>query len=180
MYGRPRNPPAGSARAGIWNMGLTTLGAGCPTGPAMPPGPWLGLGGTCAPPLAPDLQRLLSVHRQSNRSGRFVAGSFYARVQDLGKLPLGARRLCDVGNQRDAKLADRSLPAHQAGSHYRFARRQDARGREQAIERAASRRIGLTGRIERASAKRVDKTFATCNNWNTRRFKPSCRCQRVR
>src|SRR5215472_6454332 len=79
-------------------MGLRKIGAGCPTGPAMSPGRWFGLGGTCAPPFAPHLQHLLPVHGQPHGGRRPGAGCIPSRVPDAGELPLGARRLCDVGD----------------------------------------------------------------------------------
>ena len=77
-------------------MGLRKLGAGCPTGPALPPGRWLGLGGTCAPPLAPHFQCVLPLRRQPHRSRGYFPGSFPARIPDSRQLPLGTRRFVSV------------------------------------------------------------------------------------
>ncbi len=141
-------------------MGLRKLGAGCPTGPAMPPGRWLGLGGTCASAHAANLQHLLSICRESHGSRGFDARCVPSRVPDIGKLPLGTRRICDVDDERNAQPADRSLPADEARPHNGFTGRQDAGGGEQSDVGAETRRIGALGRVERAGAKCADAAFA--------------------
>src|SRR5215475_8073793 len=137
-------------------MGLRELGAGCPTGPAMPPGRGLGLGGTCAPSHAPSLQRMLSLCGQSHGSRGYFAGGVPAGVSYAGELPFGAWGICDVGNECDAELADRPLPAHEARSFDGFARRCHAGGGEQRIVGAAARPTSVARRIELAGAERVD------------------------
>jgi hypothetical protein len=141
-------------------MGLRKLGAGCPTGPALPPGRWLGLGGTCTSALAPDLQCMLSVRRQSNRGRGYFAGSILAGVPDAGELSVGTRRICNVDDQRDQKFADRPLSQNQAGSPDGLAGRCHAGSGEQGIERATPGPAGAIERIKRASAIGADKTFA--------------------
>jgi hypothetical protein len=141
-------------------MGLRKLGAGCPTGPAMPPGRWLGLGGTCAPAYASSLQRMLPICGQPKRSRGHFPGSVSSRVPDAGKLSFRAWGLCDLDDQRDQEFVDRSLPEDEARSHHRFPGRCHARGREQGIFRAASGRAGAAGRIERAGAGGADEAFA--------------------
>src|ERR1700676_5646498 len=89
------------------------VGAGCPTGPAMPAGRRFGLGGACTPSHAPHLQHLLSVYGERHGGGGPVAGRVSAGVSDARELSFGAWWFCDVGDQRDAELADRSLPANQ-------------------------------------------------------------------
>lgn len=140
-------------------MGLRKLGAGCPTGPAMSPGRRLGLGGTCASPLASHIQHLLPVHRQPYGSRRSGPGCVPTGIPDIGKLPLRARRVCDLGNQRDAEFADRPLPEDEARSDYRFAGRCDAGGGEQRGFGAAAGSAGVAGRVERASAESFDSAF---------------------
>ena len=141
-------------------MGLRKLGAGCPTGPALPPGRWLGLGGTCTSALASHFQCLLPVRRQSNRGRGHFAGGILARISDIGKLSLGARGICDVDDQRDKKFADRPLPPDEAGSPDRFFGRCHAGSGEQGISRAPARSAGTGERVERASAIGAHQAFA--------------------
>src|SRR5208337_4778280 len=105
MAGRVKLPAA-VVSAGIGKMGRRKLGAGCPTGPAMPPGRWLGLGGTCASAYQAHLQYLLPICGEPHGSPRFVARGFPSSVPDVGELPVGARRLRNLDDQRDAQSAD--------------------------------------------------------------------------
>jgi hypothetical protein len=141
-------------------MGLRKLGAGCPTGPALPPGRWLGLGGTCTPALASHFQCVLSVRRQSNRGRGYFAGSVLARVSNVGELSFGAWRVRNVDDQRDTKLADRPLSSNQTGSPDGFPGRRYASGGEQGIERASAGSAGAGERVERAGAVGAHEAFA--------------------
>ena len=141
-------------------MGLRELGAGCPTGPALPPGRWLGLGGTCTSTLAPHLQHLLSIRWQPNRGRGHFTGGLLASVPDSGKLPLSPRRLCNLDDQRDQKSADRPLSPYQTRSADRFSRRSYARGGEQRIYGSAPRPAGPDERVERPDSKRADQALA--------------------
>src|SRR5437879_6218817 len=125
----------------------------------MPPGRRFGLGRACAPPFAPNLQHLLSVYGEWHRGGRSFAGRFLAGLPDSGELPVSAWRVCNVGDERDAKLADRSLPADETGPGDRFAGRCDAGGGKQGVGGTATGRAGTAGRAERASAEGVDQAF---------------------
>ena len=159
IYGRPRNPPAGFAEAGFWKSGLMTFGAGCPTGPAMPPGRLLGLGRTCAPAHPAYLQPVLPVYRQFRGSRGHVAGSFSPGVPYARQLSFGAWRVCHMDDQRNAQSADRPLPANQTGSHHRFAGRCHARGRKQGLLGQASGSVGVARRTQPASAIGIDTTL---------------------
>jgi len=141
-------------------MGLKKLGAGCPTGPALPPGRWLGLGGTCAPTLAAHLQRMLPIRRKPDGSRGHLSGGFSTSLPDDWQLSLGARRICDVGDQRDSQSVDRSLPQNQARPANRFARRRDARRGEQGIGGTSARPASTGERVERASAIGPDETLS--------------------
>lgn len=158
--GRPGLQPVGNARAGMWKMGLRKLGAGCPTGPAMSPRRRVGLGGACTSTYAPDLQHLLPVHGEPNRGRRFVAGRFSAGVQDVAELSFRAWGLWNLGYERDAKPADRSLPENQAGPVDGFAGRQNAGGREQRVGGTQAGPASVAGRVERTSTKGIDAAFA--------------------
>jgi hypothetical protein len=140
-------------------MGLRKLGAGCPTGPALSPGRWLGLGGTCAPPLAPHFQCVLPLRRQSHRSRGYFPGSFPASIPDSRQLPLGTRRICHVDDQRHKKFADRSLPPNEARPANRLSRRCHARCGEQGVGGAAAGSASAVERIERPSTIGVDTAF---------------------
>ena len=136
------------------------VGAGCPTGTAMPPGRRFSLGGACTSPLAPYLQYLLPVHRQRRRSRRSLAGSFSARLSHLGELSVGARRFRDLGNQRHSQSLDRSLPAHQARPDDRLSRRCHAGRREQGVRGTQARPAASAQRAQLAGADRSDQAFA--------------------
>jgi hypothetical protein len=141
-------------------MGLTKLGAGCPTGPAMPPGRWLGLGGTCAPPLAAGLQHMLPIRGQSHGSRRYLAGGFSPRVSDGRELSFGAWWICHVDDKRDAKSADRPLSPDETRPCDRFAGRRHAGGGDEGVRGAAAGRAGAIGRAEQPSADSLDAAFA--------------------
>ena len=141
-------------------IGAKQLGAGCPTGPAMPPGRWLGLGGTGASSHASDLQFVLPVYRERHGSRGPFSGSISASVPDAGKLSIGTRRICNLDDQRNQKPADRSLPANQTRPDHRFAGRCDAGGGEQRVVWKAPRRAGAAGRVERAGADGADEAFS--------------------
>ncbi len=141
-------------------IGAKQLGAGCPTGPAMPPGRRFGLGGTGASSYAPDIQPMLPVYREWNGGRGSLSGSISASVPDAGELSLGARRICDVDDQRHAKPADRPLSPNQARPNNGFTGRCNASGGEQRIGRPSARRAGTFGRVERASASCIDQAFA--------------------
>ena len=138
-------------------IGANQFGAGCPTGPAMPPGRWRSLGRTGASPHSPDLQSVLSLYRQWHGGRGFVAGSIPAGVPDTRKLSFGPRRISDLDDQRHAKPADRPLPSYQAGPDYGFSRRCDAGGGEQRVGGTPARRASVVGRTERPSAGGADE-----------------------
>ena len=141
-------------------IGAKQLGAGCPTGPAMPPGRRFSLGGAGASSYAPDLQPMLPVYRERHGGRGSLSGSISASVSDAGELSFGARRIRYVDDQRHAKPADRSLSPNQARPDNGFAGRCNAGGGEQRVGRTAARRAGAVGRVERASASGVDQAFA--------------------
>ena len=141
-------------------MGLGELGAGRPIGPALPPGRWLGLGGTCTSSLASHLQCVLPIRWQPNRSRGHYTGSVSASISDACELSFGAWRIRNVDDQRDKKSVDRSLSPDQTGQADRFLGRCHAGGGEQRIHGTAARSAGAAERVERTSAGRVDKTFA--------------------
>ncbi len=141
-------------------IGAKQLGAGCPTGPAMPPGRWFGLGGTGASTYAPDLQPVLPVYRERHRSRGFVSRGISAGVPYARELSLSARWIRHVDDQRYQKPADRSLPANEAGSHYGFAGRCYAGGGEQRVVGAASGRTSAAPRVERAGTDGANQAFA--------------------
>jgi len=141
-------------------IGAKQFGAGCPTGPAMPPGRWLSLGGTGASAYAPDLQSVLQIYRERNRSRGFIAGSIHESVPNVGELPIGTRGLCNVDDQRHAKPADRSLPANEAGQDHGFVGRCHAGSREQGILGTAAGSTRVVGRVELASADRTEEIIA--------------------
>ncbi len=141
-------------------IGAEQLGAGCPTGPALPPGRWFGLGGTGASTYAPDLQFVLPIYREWHGGRGPFSGSISEGIPDAGKLSIDARRICNVDDERHPKSADRSLSANEAGSDYGFAGRCDAGSGEQRVVRAASRRTGAAERVERAGADGTHETLA--------------------
>jgi hypothetical protein len=141
-------------------IGAKQFGAGCPTGPTMPPGRWISLGGTGASAYAPDFQHMLPVHREWYGCRGSFAGSFFAGISHLGELSIGTRWLCDLDDQRHKKSADRSLPENETGSHYGFAGRRDAGGGEQGIGGPKTGPAALVGRVEFAGAIGVDQAFA--------------------
>jgi hypothetical protein len=141
-------------------MGLGELGAGRPIGPALPPGRWLGLGGTCTSSLAPHFQCVLSIRWQPNRSRGHYARSVSASVPDAGELPVSARRVCNLDDQRDKKPADRSLSANQTRPSDRFTGRRHASNGEQGIRRAATGPASAAERVERSGTERINKAFA--------------------
>jgi hypothetical protein len=141
-------------------MGLRKIGAGCPIGPAMPPGRGLGLGGACASAFAPSLQRVLPIRRQSHRGRRYFAGGFLACVPNARELSFGAWGLCDVDDQRHTKPVDRPLPSNQKGPRDIFSRRFHGGGREQGIGGAAAGRASAARRTERAGAVSADPALA--------------------
>src|ERR1700733_4736537 len=104
----------------------------------MPPGRRFRLGGACTPTYAPDLQHLLPVYREWNRSRGFVAGCVFASVPYTWELSVGAWRVCHLGDFGYAQLVDRSLPADQARSVDGFFGRRHAGGGEQGIGWAAA------------------------------------------
>ena len=125
----------------------------------MPPGRWLGLGGTCAPSHAPSLQRMLPIRGQSHRGRGYFAGSFPAGVPDTRELPLGARRICHLDDERHEELADRPLPADEARPLDGFPGRRHACGGKQGILGAAAGPTSAAWRIGRASAIGFDAAF---------------------
>ncbi len=139
-------------------IGAKQLGAGCPTGPAMPPGRWFGLGGTGASTYAPDFQSVLPVYRERHGGRGSVSRSISKGVPDAGELPFGTRRICHLDDERNQEPADRSLPSNETGPDYGFAGRCHAGGGEQGIVRSASRRAGTAPGTERAGA---DSTYET-------------------
>lgn len=141
-------------------IGAKQLGAGCPTGPTMPPGRWISLGGTGASAYAPDFQPLLPVYREWHGCGGSVSGSISAGVPDLGELPIGTRWICNLDDQRNSEFVDRSLPANQARPHHGFAGRFDAGGREQRVIGSTAGRTGASGRVEHAGTDSADETFS--------------------
>ena len=136
------------------------VGAGCPTGPAMPPGRRFSLGGACTSPLTPHLQYLLPVHRQQRRGRGSLTGSILARLSYFGQLSISARRFRNLGNQRHSQPLDRSLPAHQARPDDRFARRCHAGRREQGIGGTQARPAALAQRAQLAGSGCLDQAFA--------------------
>src|SRR5271165_2252134 len=102
---------SGLCQSRLMETGAKQLGAGCPTGPTMPPGRWIGLGGTGASSHAPDFQPLLPIHRERNGRRGPVSGSVSASVSDPVELSISTRGVCDLDDQCDEKLADRSLSA---------------------------------------------------------------------
>ena len=139
--------------------GARQIGAGCPTGPAMPPGRWFRLGGTGASTHAPDFQPVLPVYRERHGSRGPLSRSIFASVPDAWQLPLGTRRIRNLDDQRHEKLADRSLPADQAGPDYRFAGRCNGGGGEQGVGGTTARPASAIGGIECASADGADQAF---------------------
>jgi len=140
-------------------MGLRKLGAGSPTGPALPPGRWLGLGGTCTSSLSSHFQCLLSLRWQSHRSRGYFPGGVSAGLPHLGNLSLRSRWFCHLDDQRDQKFAHRPLSSHQARPADRLARRCYARGREQGILRSSSGSTGFDERVGLSSAIRAYSPF---------------------
>ena len=140
-------------------IGAKQLGAGCPTGPAMPPGRRFGLGGVGASPYAPHIQLVLPVHREWHGSRRPLSGSVLEGVPDVGKLSSGTRRVCNLDDQRDTEPADRPLPSNEAGPHHRFAGRRHAGGGEQRVGGASPRPASAAWRVERASADGFNQTL---------------------
>ena len=126
----------------------------------MPPGRRFSLGGACTPSHAPHLQHLLPVYREWDGSRGSIAGGVSAGVPYTRKLSVGAWRVCDVAHQRYTQLADRSLPALEAGSLDRFTGRRHAGGGEQGVGRATARRAVVARRIEFASAIGFGQAFA--------------------
>jgi hypothetical protein len=141
-------------------MGLKKLGAGCPTGPAMPPGRWLGLGGACAPSFAAGLQHMLPIRGQSHGSRRYLAGGFSPRVSDARKLSFGARWICDVDDKRDAKSADRPLPEDETRPGDRFSGRRHACCGNEGVRGPAAGRTSAIRRAEQPSRDSLDAPFA--------------------
>src|SRR5271154_3173574 len=126
----------------------------------MPPGRRFSLGGACTPPHAPHLQHLLPVYREWDGSRGSVAGRVFAGVPYTRELSVGARRVCDVAHQRYTQLADRSLPALEAGSLDRFAGRRHAGGGEQGVGRATAGPAVVARGTEFASASGLDQAIA--------------------
>src|ERR1700751_1394569 len=126
----------------------------------MPPGRRFSLGGACTPPHAPHLQHLLPVYREWSGSRGSVAGRVCAGVPYTRELSVGAWRVCDLAHQRYTQLADRSLPALEAGSIDRFAGRRHAGGGKQGVGRATPGRAVVAWGAEFASASSLDQALA--------------------
>ena len=140
-------------------IGAKQLGAGCPTGPAMPPGRRFGLGGASASPHSPHLQPVLPVHRERHGGRGPLSGSVFEGIPDAGELSLGTWRFCNMDDLRHTEPADRPLPSNEAGPYNRLARRCHASDRKQRVGGATSRRASAARRIEFASTGGFDQAF---------------------
>ena len=85
----------------LMETGARQIGAGCPTGPAMPPGRRFGLGGTGASTHAPDFQPVLPVYRERHGS-RGPLKSIFASVRT--RQPLGPWRIRNLDDQLTRNL----------------------------------------------------------------------------
>jgi hypothetical protein len=141
-------------------MGLGELGAGRPIGPALPPGRWLGLGGTCTSSLASHLQCVLPIRWQPNRSRGHYTGSLSARVSNARELSFGTWGVYDVDDQRNQESADRSLSPNQTGPADRLTGRCHAGGGKQRVRGEAAGSASALERVEWTGSKRTDQTFA--------------------
>ncbi len=169
-------------------IGAKQLGAGCPTGPAMPPGRWFRLGGVGASAHPAHLQSVLPVYREWHGGGGLVSGSFSAGLPYAGQLPFGTRGLRNLDDQCYKEFVDRSLPANQARPHYRFAGRCYAGGREQQSSARRPDELALLGELSMQVQTALTKLspelreaviFATCSNSIMRRFSRHWKCQKV-
>jgi|SRR5579863_70092 len=137
-----------------------TIGSGRPTGPAMPPGRWTGVGGTCAQAFPASLQPMLPVHQQFERSRGPEPRSFPAHLPHAGKLSHGIWRLSNMVDQRDAQSAGRPLSTVAARPDDRFFGRPASSGRGKAFAGAHAGQSGHGARIEPASAVSAIPAFA--------------------
>lgn len=137
-----------------------TIGSGRPTGPAVPPGRWAGLGGACPAPRSARLQLMLSLHQQFVGGGRPQPGGFSAYLQDARELPHGIWRFSDMVDQRYAQPVGGSLPAFTARPDDRCARGRFAGGRGKAFAGANAGQSSHGAGIECPSAVSAFTPFA--------------------
>src|SRR5215469_13854825 len=128
------------------------IGAGRPTGSAVPPGRRVGLGATRTGAHATGIQPVLPVHGQFDGSGGLEPGGFSEDLSHAPKLPPSRRGVSNVADQRDAELAGRSLPADAARPAYGFDRGSDAPARRETFFGANAGPLGAGSGVEWAIA----------------------------
>lgn len=138
----------------------TTIGTGRPTGPAVPPRRWTGVGGACSPARAARLQHMLSLHQQFIGSRGSEPGSFPAHLPHAGQLPHSIRRLSDLAHQRDTQSVGGPLSPFPARPHDRRDRGRAACGGREAFSCAHTRQSCDGAGIEYASTVRAVAPFA--------------------
>src|SRR5579862_1833783 len=139
---------------------LTTIGVRRPTGGAMSPGRWAGLGRTRPEAHEASVQHLLPLHEQPDGSGRPEPGSFSSGLQDALELSSRIRRFSHVADERDAESSGGSLPEIAAGSDDGFDRGHDAGSRREAIVGADAGQDRACLGAEPASAARTREALA--------------------
>ena len=137
-----------------------TIGSGRPTGPAMPPGRWTGMGRVGSPAHPARLQFVLSLHQQFDGSRRPQPGGLSANLQNACKLSNGLRRLSHVAYQRHPQPSGGSLSPITPRPHDRCARGCPSGRRGKAFAGTHARQGRHGAGIERAGAVRPIASFA--------------------